>query len=90
MVDVSRIEEKELTRNKCHTIHTAQFNACGSKTGAKALGTDYIAAVFRIHHHQGSLESFMERAGDYRGGRTEATYQEKLEAYDPTVTDDDI
>jgi hypothetical protein len=64
--------------------------AHGSQNGAKASGTDYIAAFVRSHHHQGSLESFMERAGDYGGGRAEAMYQETLEAYDPTVTDDDV
>jgi hypothetical protein len=89
MVDVSRVKEDDLKRNNCQTIHNAQLQACRSN-GARRSGTDYIAAIFRIHHYQGSLESFLERAGDYRGKRSQAKYQEHLTEYDPTVTDDDI
>ena len=44
---------------------------CGrtSKKGFSGSGADYISSLFRIHHYKaGTIESYLERAGDWRGG----------------------
>jgi hypothetical protein len=52
-------------------VHTPNRRMCGrtSKQGFSGSGADYISSLFRIHHYKaGTIESYLERAGDWRGG----------------------
>lgn len=52
-------------------VHTPNRRMCGrtSKKGFSGSGADYISSLFRIHHYKaGTIESYLERAGDWRGG----------------------
>ena len=52
-------------------VHTPNRRMCGktTKKSFSGSGADYISSLFRIHHYKaGTIESFLERAGDWRGG----------------------
>jgi hypothetical protein len=52
-------------------VHTPNRRMCGKtdKKGFSGSGADYISSLFRIHHYKaGTVESYLERAGDWRGG----------------------
>ena len=89
MVDVSRVDYEDLTRQHCHTIHNANLKACGRERIAFAAGQDYSSSLFRVQHYLGSLQTYMERPGDYRGQRDEAGYEARRRTFVSKETQDD-
>ena len=52
-------------------VHTPNRRMCGKtkKEDQTGSGADYISSLFRIHHYKaGTVEAYLERAGDWRGG----------------------
>jgi hypothetical protein len=71
MIDVSRLNTNSSTdvfdwskKNHAKTIHNPS-KVCGYN-GPFDSGADYYSSIFRLNHYIGSIESFLERQGDYR------------------------
>jgi hypothetical protein len=78
LLDVSRARLEYLSWEKVVNVHNPNKRMCGWN-GVIGSGTDYISSVFRYHHYvAGTLESYLERAQDYR--RRESS-KELLEHY---------
>lgn len=66
LLDLSRAHLSWLTWQKTVNVHNPNKRMCGWN-GIIGTGTDYISSLFRYHHYvAGSLESYLERAQDYR------------------------
>ena len=63
MVNVAHVTYHEISRKQVHTIHNPSRAACGYN-GRAASGTDYISAIFRLHHYLGTIEQLKEMAVD--------------------------
>eukprot|EP00977_Amphora_coffeiformis_P020182 scaffold7995_cov173-Amphora_coffeaeformis.AAC.12 len=90
MIDLSACQDGWFHLGQVKTVHNPSLRACGYN-GHLQSGTDYEAAIFRIHHYLGSLQSFVGRSNDGRGGRTVKDYwnkHEKASAYLETEEDD--
>ncbi len=84
MIDVSRHKSTDFEwtkNNHAKTIHNPS-RVCG-KNGASDSGADYFSSLFRLNHYLGSLESYLERATDYRP-RSLETYEEKVKKIKPS------
>ena len=52
-------------------VHTPNRQMCGrtTKEDHTGSGADYVSSLFRLHHYKaGTVEAYLERAGDWRGG----------------------
>jgi hypothetical protein len=52
-------------------VHTPNRRMCGRTTKQEFTGSgaDYISSLVRLHHYKaGTIESYLERGGDWRGG----------------------
>ena len=92
MVDLSRAKKAEwFVLKNVVNVHTPSRRMCGRtrKKSFTASGTDYIASLFRINHYRsGTLETYLERSGDYRGGSIWRLYAERNIA--PVLNNSDI
>lgn len=79
MIDVSRVSLQDLEQDRARTIHNPNRRVCGDN-GKWDSGADYIAAVFRLNHYLGSVESFLERNGDFRG-RSVDSYMKRQQEF---------
>lgn len=69
-------------------VHTPNRRMCGRK-GRTGSGTDYMGAFFRLNHYRaGTLETYVERSGDYRGGSLWRFYKDRN--FDPVGENDDV
>ncbi len=89
MIDVSRAKSADFNwtkDNHAKTIHNPS-RICGFN-GASDSGADYFSSLFRLNHYLGSLESYLERATDYRK-RSAETYKEKAGKLKPSESNSD-
>jgi hypothetical protein len=88
MIDLSKVHMIDLEKGGGRTIHNPNSLVCG-KNGAADSGTDYMAAMLRMNHYIGSMESFFERQGDYRR-RDSRSYQQRSAAVNASVANFDL
>ena len=84
IIDASNVKSGDLEwskENNARTIHNPS-KACGPN-GSSTSGADYPSSLFRLNHYLGTLESYLERAGDYRK-RDPKTYKEKAKRIKPS------
>lgn len=81
MLDLSQAKSAEWFNFKgVVNVHTPSRRMCGRTTKVKfsGSGTDYISSLFRIHHYRsGTIETYLERSGDYRGSSIWRFYAER-------------
>lgn len=92
MLDLSQAKSVEWFNFKgVVNVHTPSRRMCGRTTKVKfsGSGTDYISSLFRIHHYRsGTIETYLERSGDYRGSSIWRFYAERNIL--PSNVNDDI
>jgi len=86
MIDVSRVPSDTFDWNSSNANHAKTIHnpsrICGYN-GKYDSGADYYSSLFRLNHYLGSLESYLERQGDYRT-RSIKTYTKKAQKVDAT------
>ena len=93
MLDLSQAQSSDwFTYKNVVNVHTPSRRMCGrtsKNVHFSGSGTDYISSLFRINHYRsGTIETYLERSGDYRGGSIWRLYAERN--IDPVRTNDDI
>lgn len=92
MLDLSQAKSAEWFNFKgVVNVHTPSRRMCGRTTKIQfsGSGTDYISSLFRIHHYRsGTIETYLERSGDYRGSSIWRFYAERNLV--PVSENDDI
>jgi hypothetical protein len=92
MLDLSQAKSAEWFNFKgVVNVHTPSRRMCGRTTKVKfsGSGTDYMSSLFRINHYRsGTIETYLERSGDYRGSSIWRFYAERN--IPPVSENDDI
>jgi hypothetical protein len=86
IIDVSRVPSSLIVEDQVVTIHTPIGEVCPHTT-ASGSGTDYIAALLRLHHFAGTEVAFKERQTDSRRERNRLFYKRNVE---PSGETDDM
>ena len=82
MLDLSQAKSSNWFNPKnLVNVHTPSRRMCGrvsKQAEFSASGTDYLSSLFRIHHYRsGTIETYLERSGDYRGSGLWRFYAER-------------
>ena len=91
LVDVSNLDGFD--RKYCDTIHSPEVRVCGTAVGnpSRTSGADNISSLFRLHHHKGSLEHYLERSRTAGGiPRTEEQYWKEMSSVNRDTVDMDL
>jgi hypothetical protein len=68
-------------RSSVYNVHSPNKRMCGVKKFPSGSGADYISSLFRIHHYRaGTVEAYLERAGDWRGAELLRYFDRNVES----------